>query len=82
MYSDNTSMLTSLQLMGTAVCVIRLANVVVSLMYDGSCLTIGCSQWSTNLEMFSVILFTDETMGLMPIGFLCIFFKKYNWAVL
>ena len=29
--------------------------------------------------MFLVILFTDETIGLMPIGFLCVFF---NWAVL
>ena len=32
-----------------------------------------------NLDMFSVMLFTDETIGLMPIGFLCIFF---NWTVL
>ena len=29
-----------------------------------------------------MILFTDETIGLMPIGFLCIFFRKYSWAVL
>ena len=54
-------MLTSLQSRGTGVCVIRLAKVVVSLMYDGSCLTIGCSQKSTNFDMFSVMLLTDET---------------------
>ena len=25
---------------------------------------------------------TDDTIGLIPMGFLCIFFRKYSWAVL
>ena len=40
-----------------------LLNVVVSLIYDGSCFTIGCSQWSTNFEIFSVMLFCGRDYG-------------------
>ena len=29
----------------------------------------GCSQWSTNCDMFSVVL---DTIGLVPVGFLLI----------
>ena len=36
---------------------------VVSLIYDVSCFTIGCSQWSTNFEIFSVILFCGQDYG-------------------
>ena len=63
-------MLTSIQSVGILVFKIRLANVVESLRYEGSVLTMGCSHKSMNLEIFSVILFTDETIGLIPIGFL------------
>ena len=55
-YSDETSMLTSLQLIGTLVVVIRVAKSVLSLMNDGRLFIIGCSQKSINFEIFSVIL--------------------------
>ena len=42
----------------------------------------GCSLSSTNLEIFSVTLSQLETMGLMPIAFLHISFKKYCLDVL
>ena len=44
--------------------------------------TYGCSQVSMNLDMFSVMLLQLGTIGLMLIGFLCIFFRKYNLEVL
>ena len=37
---------------------------------------------SRNSARLAVAEFTIETMGLMPIGFLCIFFRKYMMAVL
>ena len=37
---------------------------------------------SRNSARLAVAEFTVETMGLMPIGFLCIFFRKYITAVL
>ena len=52
------------------------------LMNDGRPLIIGCSQKSRNFLMFSVILLTLDTMGLIPIGFLWIFFRKYSCDVL
>ena len=61
---------------------IRLLKSVVSLMKDSSDFIIGCSQMSTNWEMFSVTLLTLETIGLTPMGLLCIFFRKYSWEVL
>ena len=60
---------------------VRLMKSVVSLMKDGSDI-IGCSQMSTNWEMFSVTLLTLDTIGLIPMGFLCIFHRKYSWEVL
>ena len=36
---------------------------------------------SANFEICSVILLQLDTIGLMPIGFLCIFFKKYSLDV-
>ena len=81
-YSEETSMLTSKLFVGIVVFEISLTKFLVSWMYDGSSLTIGCSQWSTNLEMFSVMLLTLETIGLIPIGFLRIFLRKYSLAVL
>ena len=57
---------------------IKLMKSVVSLMYDGSDFMIGCSQKSTNLDIISVKLFILDTIGLIPIGFLCI---TYSWEV-
>ena len=53
---------------------IVLIKEVESCMYDGSGFTYGCSQWSTNAVMVSVILPQLDTIGLMPGGFLWIFF--------
>ena len=73
-YSNDTSMDTRMQLGG------NLFDSMV--LYDGDCLTYGCSQWSMNVDMFSVMLPQLETMGLIPCGFLWIFFKKYTLEVL
>ena len=37
---------------------------------------------SMHLDMFSVMLLQLDTIGLMLIMFLCIFFRKYNLEVL
>ena len=55
---------------GILVVVTRVTKSCVSFMKDGSCLTSGCSQKSTKLEIFSVTLLTLDTIGLIPIGFL------------
>ena len=81
-YSDDTSMDTRMQSVGNLFDSIVLINEVESCMYDGSCLTYGCSQWSMNVDMFSVMLPQLETMGLIPCGFLWIFFRKYTLEVL
>ena len=52
------------------------------LMYEGRFCTYGCSHLSTNCDIFSVMFSQLETMGLFPIGVLCIFFRKYNLDVL
>ena len=57
-------------------------NLVVSLMYEGRLFMYGCSHLSTNWDIFSVMLSQLETMGQIPIGFLCIFFRKYSFEVL
>lgn len=44
-YSDETSILTSLQSVRTLVFLIMLVNVLESLRYDGRVLTMGCSQF-------------------------------------
>ena len=36
---------------------------------------------STDFEICSVILLQLDTIGLIPIGFLCIFFRKYSLDV-
>ncbi len=82
-YSDETLMVASRHSPLIGVDSIRLMKSVVSLMKDSSDFIIGCSQMSTNWEMFSVTLLTLETIGLTPMGLLCIFFRKYySWEVL
>ena len=41
-------------------------------MKDGSALILGCSQWSTNSDIFSVMLLQLDTIGLILIGFMWI----------
>ena len=81
-YRDETSMLTRMLSFGTCVVVINLINSIESFMYDGSFCTSGFSHPSTKLEIFSVTEFTLDTIGLIPIGFLWIFLRKYNLEVL
>ena len=69
-YSDETSIDASTHSLFIGVISIRLMKSVVSLIKDGNDFMIGCSQMSTNWEMFSVILLTLETIGLIPMGFL------------
>ena len=42
----------------------------------------GCSHLSTNWDICSVTLSRLETIGRIPIGFLCIFLRKYSLDVL
>ena len=63
-------------------CSIWFMNSVVSFIYEGKLVTYGCSHLSTNWDIFSVILSQLETIGRMPVGFLCIFLRKYNFDVL
>ena len=75
-YREVTSIEASMQSFGRAVVSSRLMReCVVSFMNDGSVCTYCCSQC-----MFSVIQL--DTIGLMLIGFLRIFFRKYNREVL
>ncbi len=55
-YSDETSMVAIRHSPLIGVDSIRLMKSVVSLMKDGNDFIIGCSQMSTNWEMFSVTL--------------------------
>ena len=41
-------------------------NSLESCMYEGNCLTYGWSQWSTNADMFSIMLSQPDTIGLNP----------------
>ena len=68
-------------LAGSGVVSIRFMKSVESFRYEGSCFTYGWSHVSTNCEIRSVMLLQLDTIGLMPIGFLCIFFKKYSLDV-
>ena len=51
-------------------------NWVVSLRYAGSFFMIGCRYMSRNSARLAVAKLVMETMGLMPMGVLCIFFRK------
>ena len=76
MYSEGTSMEASIQFESIFVVFINLRNSVESFRYEGRFLTCGRSHLSTNWDMGSVILLQLDTMGLIPIGFSWIFFKK------
>ena len=78
-YNDDMSIEASLECVGSLVRSIWLINSVVSFTYEGRLFTYGCSHLSTNWDIFSFILSQLETMGRMLIGFLCIFFRKYNF---
>ena len=81
-YSEDSSIDVSMQFGGNFSLSIVLIKEIESCMYDGSCFTYGCSQWSINADMFSVMLPQLDSIGLMPGGFLWIFFKKYSLDVL
>ena len=76
MYSEDTSMDASKQFEGIFMVSINLRNSVEFLRYEGSFFTCGCSHLSTNCDMSSVILLQLDTIGLIHMGFLRIFFKK------
>ena len=80
-YRDDTSMDARILLAGSGVPSTSLMNSVESFRYEGSFFTNGWSHLSTNCDMGSVILLQLDTIGLMPIGFLCIFFRKYSLDV-
>ena len=80
-YSDDTSMDASRQLWGNFVVSISFKNSVGSFTYEGRFFTCGCSHRSTNWDMGLVMLLQLDTMGLIPIGFLWSFFKKYSLDV-
>ena len=71
-----------IQFVGGLSCSIWFMNSVVSFIYEGKLVTYGYSHLSTNWDIFSIILSQLETIGRMPIGFLCIFLRKYNFDVL
>ena len=75
-YRELTSMEASVRCLRRAVVSSRLMKSVVSVMDDGSVCTYGCSQCSMNLDMFSVMLLQLDTIALMLIGVLWIFFRK------
>ena len=81
-YGELTSMEASVQCLGRAVVSSWLMKSVVSVMNDGSVCTHGWSQVSMNLDMFLAVLLQLDTIGLMLIGVLWIFFRKYNLEVL
>ena len=81
-YRDDTSMLTKIASSGTLRVVISSINSLESLMYEGSLVTRGFNHPSKKFDIFSVTAFTLDTIGLIPIGFLCIFFRKYSCDVL
>ena len=75
MYSEDTSMEANMQFWGIFVVSINLRNSVESFRYEGRFFTCGCCHLSTNWDMGSGIMLQLDTMNLIPIGFLCIFFK-------
>ena len=74
--SDLTSTVTSQALLLIVTLDISCMNWVVSLRYAGSFIMIGCRYMSRNLTRLAVAELVVETMGLMPIGVLWIFFRK------
>ena len=80
-YRDVTSMVTSKELTGMFKFSISIINREESLRNDFKVLTCGCSQKSMNWLMFSVGLWQKDTIGLIPIGFLWIFFKNVSVLV-
>ena len=52
----------------------------MSLRKEGMAFISGCNQKSTYCEIFSVGLSQEETIGRIPIGFLCNFFNIYSLA--
>ena len=52
-----------------------------SFRFEGSFFTCDCSHRSTNWDMGFVMLLQLDTIGLIPIGFLWILFKKYSLDV-
>ena len=71
----------SKQLWGSFVVSISFKNSVESFRYEGRFFTCGCNHRSTNWDMGSVMLLQLDTIGLIPIRFLWIFFKKYSLDV-
>ena len=67
---NDTSMLARILCCGILVVVTRVTKSCVSFMKDGSCLTSGCSQKSTKLEIFSVTLLTLDTIDWIFVKFL------------
>ena len=66
-YSDDTCLDTRMHTNMFDSMILR--NEVESCMYNGNCLTYGCSQWSMNVDMFSVMRPHLEMMGLNSYGF-------------
>ena len=81
-YSDDTSIDASLQFVGNFNYLIWFMNLVVSFTYEGRCCIYGCSHLSINWDIRLVMLSQLETIGQIPIGFLCIFLRKYSLDVL
>ena len=75
-YSDLTSTVTSQALLSIVRLDILCMNWVVSLRYVGSFFMIGCRYMSRNSARLAVAKLVVETMGLMPMGVLWIFFRK------
>ena len=65
-YREDTSIDASIHSFGNLVFSMSFINSLESCMYEGSCLTYGWSQWSTNADMFSVMLSQLDTIGLIP----------------
>ena len=80
-YNEDTSMDASRHFSGIFVVSISLRKSIESLRYEGSFFMCGCNQRCTNWDMGSVMLLQLDTIGLIPIGVLWIFFKKYNLDV-
>ena len=81
-YSPVTSIVTSNASLGTFSFSIVFMKSFVSLMYEGISTRDFLSTRSTTLEILSVGPEQPETIGLMPIGVLCIFLRKYILCVL
>ena len=67
-YNEDMSIDAKRQVLGNSVVSISLRNSVVSLRYDGSLFTCGCSHLSTNWDKGSVMLLQLDTIGLITGG--------------